>query len=112
VFTDDNVFRGEAKPPAPSGATKPIAAPAVRTLAVDVMERDVRERAGCQPRDAIDHAYVTLADGWRVGKGRPLVPGSAPETDGSLRPAGAAPTPANGASPAPNAASPPPKPTS
>jgi hypothetical protein len=73
VFTDGNVFRGEAAAgAAPSGAKEPVEAPPVRTADVAAMERDVRDRAGCLPRDAADRAYIMLADGWRVGKNRPI----------------------------------------
>jgi len=73
VFTDRNVFRGEAKAPIqPSGATKPIDAPEVLTHDVDSMEDIVRSGAGCMPRDAIDRAYIATRDGWYVHDGHPL----------------------------------------
>jgi hypothetical protein len=73
VFTDRNVYRGEAKAPIqPSGATKPIDAPEVLTHDVDSMEDIVRGGAGCMPRDAIDRAYIATRDGWHVGEHQPL----------------------------------------
>jgi len=73
VFTDRNVYRGEAKAPfQPSGATKPIDAPEVLTHDVDSMEDIVRSGAGCMPRDAVDRAYIATRDGWHVGEHQPL----------------------------------------
>jgi hypothetical protein len=73
VFTEKNVFRGEAKAPIqPGGATKPIDAPEVLTHDVDSMEDIVRSGAGCMPRDAIDRAYIATRDGWYVHDGHPL----------------------------------------
>jgi len=73
VYTDKNVFRGEAKAPVlASGATQPYDAPPVLTHDVDSMEEIVRARAGCMPRDAIDRAYIATRDGWYVHDGHPL----------------------------------------
>jgi hypothetical protein len=84
VFTEKNVFRGEAtEPTAPSGATEPVEAPPVRTSGVEAMEREVRDRAGCLPRDSIDRAYIARADGWRVGKNQPF---ALPSADPTPRP--------------------------
>jgi len=79
VFTDKNVFRGEAKAPtAPGGAKKAIAAPPVLTHDIDSMEEIVRAGSGCMPRDAIDRAYIAAHDGWHVGDSHPMTPPGAP----------------------------------
>lgn len=42
------------------------------TLSVADMEPLVRARAGTLPRDGVDQAYITMANGWDVGEERPL----------------------------------------
>lgn len=101
VFTDKNVFRGEAKPPTtePVRATAPIAAAPVLTHDVDSMEEIVRARAGCLPRDTIDRAYIALREGWHVGENEPLrAPGAGSSGAPTLR---TAPTATPAVSPAP-----------
>jgi hypothetical protein len=70
VHLSGNVFRGSFGPQATSDT--PIPTAPVRTDDVATMEASVRARAGCLPRDAVDRAYIGLADGWNVGKGNPL----------------------------------------
>ncbi len=73
VFTADNVFRGAAV--AGTGDAKDaLPAPSVRTASAAEMERLVRERAGCLPRDEIDRYYVGLTEGWTVTEAMPLRP--------------------------------------
>ena len=36
------------------------------------MEKDVRTRAGCLPRDDVDEAYIMLQTGWTVSESEPL----------------------------------------
>jgi hypothetical protein len=72
VFTADNVYRGAAMPGAAGDAAAALRAPAVRTFGVAEMEDTVRARAGCLPRDRVDHAYIMLRDGWAVSGTTPL----------------------------------------
>ena len=41
-------------------------------FSVGEMEKLVRARAGCLPRDAIDTAYVKTVSGWNVSETEPL----------------------------------------
>jgi hypothetical protein len=77
VFTDKNVFRGEARAPIfRGGAQKAFDAPPVLTHDIDSMEEIVRTGSGCMPRDAIDRAYIAAHDGWYVGENHPVLPPS------------------------------------
>lgn len=80
VHVKDNAVRGAAEPLVAGTSAAPIAAPPVATFGVKDMEKVVRARAGCLPRDAIDQAYVTATSGWRVSETEPLrlAPGGAP----------------------------------
>jgi hypothetical protein len=71
VHLEGNAVRGVALPLPAGTAPEPIAAPKVTTLSLAEMEKVVRARAGCLPRDAVDTAYVN-ASGWRVGESEPL----------------------------------------
>ena len=77
VYLADNAVRGVARPLIAGTASKPIAAPPVKTLPVAEMEKLVRARAGCLPRDAVDTAYVQAKE-WKVSETEPLrlVPGA------------------------------------
>jgi hypothetical protein len=100
VYTDRNVFRGEAKPPASDGgADAPIAAPPVLTHDVDSMEEIVRDGAGCMPRDAVDRAYIALRDGWHVGEHTPVPPPVSGPPPAPAPAPSAAPVPAISAAP-------------
>lgn len=83
VFTADNAFRGAAVAAA-GDAAEALPAPAVHTASVAEMERLVRERAGCLPRDEIDRHYIALADGWTVAEAAPLRPASGRTGGGSM----------------------------
>lgn len=72
VYLADNAVRGVAEPLGRGTADAPIAAPPVTTFAVGEMEKVVRARAGCLPRDAIDDAYVKATSGWKVSELEPL----------------------------------------
>jgi hypothetical protein len=78
VYVADNVVRGAVQPLIAGTAEAPIAAPPVATLSVGEMEKIVRARAGCLPRDAIDTAYVQAVTGWTVSETQPLRLQSAP----------------------------------
>lgn len=71
VYLADNVVRGVAEPLIKGTASKPIPAPAVKTSPVGEMEKLVRARAGCLPRDAVDTTYVQAKD-WKVSETEPL----------------------------------------
>ncbi len=71
VHLEGNVVRGAALPLPAGTAPAAIAVPKVTTMSVAEMEKVVRARAGCLPRDAIDQAYVNASD-WRVGETDPL----------------------------------------
>ena len=71
VYLAGNVVRGAD--PLPAGtAAGAIAAPRVTTQSVGEMEKIVRARAGCLPRDAVDTAYVKATSGWKVSETEPL----------------------------------------
>ena len=72
VYVAGNAVRGVTKPLIAGTAEAPIAAPPVTTFPVGEMEKLVRARAGCLPRDAIDSAYVTTLSGWKVSETEPL----------------------------------------
>ncbi|MEB2283507.1 MAG: hypothetical protein OZ922_02375 [Myxococcales bacterium] len=72
VYVAGNAVRGVAEPLVAGTAPAPIPAPKVTTLAVGEMEKVVRARAGCLPRDAIDTAYVRTTSGWKVAEEQPL----------------------------------------
>jgi hypothetical protein len=72
VYVADNAVRGVVEPLIGGTAAAPIAAPPVTTLSVAEMEKVVRARAGCLPRDAVDKAYVTATSGWKVSETEPL----------------------------------------
>lgn len=72
VYLADNEVRGVAKPLVAGTAEAPINAPPVTTFGVGEMERVVRARAGCLPRDAVDTAYVQATSGWKVSETEPL----------------------------------------
>ncbi len=71
VYLADNAVRGAAERLAAGTARAPIAVAPVTTLPVGEMEKVVRARAGCLPRDAVDAAYVN-ATAWRVSETDPL----------------------------------------
>lgn len=71
VHLEGNAVRGTALPLPAGTAPSPIAAPPVSTFSLAEMEKVVRARAGCLPRDAIDTAYIG-ATGWKVGESEPL----------------------------------------
>ncbi len=72
VYLADNAVRGVAEPLGRGTAEAPIAAPPVTTFSVAEMEKVVRARAGCLPRDAVDTAYVKATSGWKVTETEPL----------------------------------------
>jgi len=72
VYVAGNVVRGVVDPLIAGTAAAPIAAPPVTTLSVGEMEKVVRARAGCLPRDAVDSAYVKATSGWKVSETEPL----------------------------------------
>ncbi len=72
VYVADNAIRGVVDPLIAGTASAPIAAAKVTTHSVRDMEKVVRARAGCMPRDAVDTAYVEAASGWRVSETEPL----------------------------------------
>ena len=72
VHVAGNAVRGAAEPLVAGTSPAPIAAPPVTTLGVKEMEKVVRARAGCLPRDAVDAAYVAATTGWRVSETEPL----------------------------------------
>lgn len=72
VYAAGNVFAGLAHPADAGSATEPLPAPPVATDPVPVMAPRVRARAGCLPRDAIDRAYIEIANDWTVTEGLPL----------------------------------------
>jgi len=72
VYVAGNAVRGVTKPLIAGTAEAPIAAPPVTTFSVGEMEKLVRARAGCLPRDAVDAAYVTTLSGWKVSEAEPL----------------------------------------
>ncbi len=72
VYVADNAVRGLSQPLAAGTAKAPIAAPPVTTLPLAEMEKVVRARAGCLPRDAVDTAYVQATTGWKVSETEPL----------------------------------------
>lgn len=77
VYLAGNVVRGAD--PLPAGtAPAAIAAPRVTMQSVSEMEKIVRARAGCLPRDAVDTAYVKAASGWKVSEEQPLRLGAPP----------------------------------
>ena len=78
VYLEGNVFRGEADALPKGTASAPIKGAAVRTASVAEMEKTVRGRAGCMPRDAVDDAYVRAESGWRVGESEPFRDPDAP----------------------------------
>jgi hypothetical protein len=68
VYLEGNVVRGEVDP-VPSGTARaPIKTPPVKTASVLEMEKTVRSRAGCMPRDEVDQAYIELQSGWHVSE--------------------------------------------
>jgi len=72
VYVAGNAVRGVTEPLISGTATAPIAAPPVTTSSVGEMEKLVRARAGCLPRDDVDTAYVKTASGWKVSETEPL----------------------------------------
>ena len=68
VYVDGVVVRGEANPPQPGTARAPIKTPQVKTAPVAEMEKIVRSRAGCMPRDDVDQAYIETQSGWYVSE--------------------------------------------
>jgi hypothetical protein len=77
VYLSGNVVRGADSLPAGTAAAA-IAAPRVATQSVSEMEKIVRARAGCLPRDAVDSAYVQATSGWKVSEEQPLRLDAAP----------------------------------
>ncbi len=73
VYVADNVVRGAAQALVEGTAPAPIPAPKVQTHSVAEMEKLVRARAGCLPRDAVDTAYVK-ATNWKVSETEPFRP--------------------------------------
>jgi hypothetical protein len=71
VYLAGNAVRGAAEPLAAGTARAPIAVAPVSTFSVAEMEKVVRARAGCLPRDAVDAAYVN-ATAWKVSETDPL----------------------------------------
>jgi len=71
VYLSGNTVRGLALPLIAGSASAQIEAPPVTTLPLGDMEKLVRARAGCMPRDAIDTAYIEAGD-WSVGESQPL----------------------------------------
>ncbi len=71
VYVSGNVVGGVVEPLVAGTAAAPIKAPPVTMQSVAEMEKIVRARAGCLPRDAIDDAYVH-ATGWTVSEEEPL----------------------------------------
>jgi hypothetical protein len=80
VYVAGNAVRGKVEPLVAGTAAAPIATPPVTTLKVGEMEKIVRARAGCLPRDPIDAAYVEATSGWKVSETEPLrlAPAAAP----------------------------------
>jgi hypothetical protein len=72
VYLSGNAVRGVVDPLIAGTAEAPIPAPPVTTLSIGEMEKLVRSRAGCLPRDAVDAAYVGAASGWKVSETEPL----------------------------------------
>jgi hypothetical protein len=72
VYVANNAVRGSANPLILGTAKAPVSAPPVTTFSVGDMEKVVRARAGCMPRDAIDTAYVNKSNGWKVDENTPL----------------------------------------
>jgi hypothetical protein len=72
VYASGLEFRGSAKPDYKATSTSPIAAAPVTTQSVAAMEPGVRANAGAFPRDAGDHWYINLKDGWSLGESSPL----------------------------------------
>lgn len=72
VYIADNAVRGAAQALVAGTAAAPIPAPPVTTFGVAEMEKVVRARAGCLPRDAIDTAYINAPSGWKVSETEPL----------------------------------------
>jgi hypothetical protein len=72
VHVAGNAVRGTAKPLVAGTAQAAIPVPKVTTLGVAEMEKVVRARAGCLPRDAVDTAYVQATSGWKVSETEPL----------------------------------------
>lgn len=72
VYVADNAVRGATLPLVSGTAKAPIPAPPVTTFSVGEMEKLVRARAGCLPRDAVDTAYVNTVSGWKVSETEPL----------------------------------------
>jgi hypothetical protein len=72
VYVAKNAVKGQVQP-LPAGTSEaPIPAPPVTTFGVADMEKVVRARAGCLPRDAVDLAYINAASGWKVSETEPL----------------------------------------
>ncbi|MCC6764266.1 MAG: hypothetical protein IT293_06355 [Deltaproteobacteria bacterium] len=72
VHLSENAVRGVVEPLVGGSAQAPIPAPKVTTLPVGAMEKVVRARAGCLPRDGVDAAYVKATSGWTVSETEPL----------------------------------------
>lgn len=72
VYTADNLFRDQARAGISGTAVAPHVAPAVQTLGIAAMEKLVRARAGCLPRDNVDRAYLGLRQGWKVTESEPF----------------------------------------
>jgi hypothetical protein len=72
IYSSGNVFAGDARPAAPGGAPVAFDTPPVTTQTVAEMTPQVEARAGCLPRDAVDQAYIDLANGWRTTESQPV----------------------------------------
>ncbi|MCC6847169.1 MAG: hypothetical protein IT294_01615 [Deltaproteobacteria bacterium] len=72
VYLSENAVRGAVEPLVAGTASAPIPAPKVTTLPIAEMEKVVRARAGCLPRDGVDAAYVKATSGWKVSETEPL----------------------------------------
>lgn len=72
VYVSGNAVKGKAEALIAGTSEAPIPAPPVTTFGVAEMEKIVRARAGCLPRDPIDLAYINAAAGWKVSETEPL----------------------------------------
>jgi hypothetical protein len=72
VYVSGNAVKGQTLPLIAGTSEAPIPAPPVTTFGVKEMEKVVRARAGCLPRDAVDLAYINVTSGWKVSETEPL----------------------------------------
>ncbi len=72
VYTSGNAYQGLAQQ-ALNGTAPQWNTPNVQTMNVSNIDQ-VRQKAGCQPRDAIDQAYITTTTGWLTKDGAPFRP--------------------------------------